>query len=303
LDPLKELTITLSIKSPDGKVTEVNGKTGVAAPDIVKKYNLPSGAKPGFNIAYKLPVPSSRKPTKYTVQATWKGLQQQGSSSPQTVWWHRPPGRLITATPSYVEGYVISLWFCHATLSHTHVWCSWVYVPGKPNVLVTVYVNGKEAGNGTTNIRNDHVNKIFKVNGNFGFRIPIRLKGARVHTITASVTLDDGIPIQLEDTLEVDLRYPLGDVEVVTPSRIAGWAVDPNNPDEPTEVQVYIDQNFFCKATTNITRKDINSLYVVEGTHGFDIPVRVEGGKIHTIVCLQLNNNYNKKKLTTLRCL
>lgn len=66
---------------------------------------------------------------------------------------------------------------------------------------------------------------------------------------------------------------------------VSGWAIDPDSPSLSTDIDLYIDNVFISRTSTNKYRPDINSLYSTTGDHGFSvqIPASYLNGSPHTI--------------------
>lgn len=258
LDPLKPLPIEILC---DGKVI-ANGETGINLPDINKNYNLPANAKVGFKLALSLPASPQKR---YEVLAVWKGLTQSGRSQTANLWNYQPSGKILSATPSLVEG--------------------WAYHPHMraESYKVRVYVDDKEVGVVQTNHTSSTVNDIYSIQGKYGWKMPVSIKAAGQHVVKAKVILPNGQENEIPDSAIVDLRYPKGLIFNVTPSYVTGFAYDPNRPNDPATIQVYVDDQLVKQGQTNIEIPELNDMYLIEGKHGFNMSLRMQGGKIHLV--------------------
>jgi hypothetical protein len=77
---------------------------------------------------------------------------------------------------------------------------------------------------------------------------------------------------------------PAGAVDSITSPalntvRIVGWAFDSNNVAVSISVDVYADGALVGRFPTNLSRPDVNGVYGIGGTHGFDITATVPGGQ------------------------
>lgn len=98
----------------------------------------------------------------------------------------------------------------------------------------------------------------------------------------------DGQKRMLYNPVQLDLRYPRGVIEELTADRVVGWAIDPAKPDNEVEIAIFIDNirvtNKRRPASTTLLRQDVNDAWNVLGNHGFNIPLRIQGGKVHEVV-------------------
>jgi hypothetical protein len=259
INPAKALEIRVYV---DGNL-HASATTGADRPEIRSRYNLPDNARPGFSVPLNIPKDAMRKHEIYVV---WKGVSQEARSNTMQLWSMQPPGRLLFAEPSRVQG--------------------WAYIHDQPaaSYPLEVFVDGQKVATGTTgNVESNIVRSVFGVNAAYGFEIPLQVKTAGVHTITAVMVAPDGTRLQFEDTLTVDLRFPVGEIFDVAPGWVAGFAYDPNKPNEPTTVQIFVDGALQARGTTRITLPEYNARYLIEGAHGFNISLRMQGGKIHMV--------------------
>jgi hypothetical protein len=259
IEPTRPLTITVYIDN----AVHATGQTGGARADIVGQYQLPGGTNPGFSVALNIPKDAMRV---HEVYVTWQGVTQAGRSEAVRIWSIQPPGRLLAAEPSKVTG--------------------WAYIHDQPadSYAVDIFINGNAVSAGRTgNLDSAIVRSVFGANGNYGFEIPLQIKTAGVHQITAVLTAPDGTKLQFEDTLTVDLRFPLGEIFDVAPGWVAGFAYDPNTPSEATSVQVFVDGAQVARGRTTKLLPEYNARYLIDGTHGFNISLRMQGGKLHMV--------------------
>lgn len=244
-------------------VLHASGRTSVDRPDLLSRYNLPGDARPGFSIPLTIPKDAMRKHAIYVV---WKGVSQEARSATMNVWSMQPPGRLLLAEPARVQG--------------------WAYIHDQPAgaYSVEVFVDGQRASVGNTgNLDAPVVRSVFGVQGKYGFELPLQIKTAGVHQVTAVMVAPDGTRLQFEDVLTVDLRFPMGEIFDVAPGWVAGFAYDPSRPNDVTSVQVFIDGALQATGRTTISLPEYNARYLIEGTHGFNVSLRMQGGKLHMV--------------------
>jgi hypothetical protein len=84
----------------------------------------------------------------------------------------------------------------------------------------------------------------------------------------------------------------------LTADRVVGWAIDPALPDNEVDIAIFIDNvrvtNSRRPARTTLLRNDVNEAWNVVGKHGFNIPLRIQGGKVHEVVSpIQKQSTYN----------
>eukprot|EP01122_Echinamoeba_exundans_P016130 TRINITY_DN8081_c0_g1_i1.p1 TRINITY_DN8081_c0_g1~~TRINITY_DN8081_c0_g1_i1.p1 ORF type:complete len:1342 (-),score=239.50 TRINITY_DN8081_c0_g1_i1:53-3901(-) len=258
IDPGAALIINVFV---DGSL-HASGTTGLAH-DAAARYKLPSGAKPGFSVALNINKDAMRL---HNVYVTWQGITQVGRSGTVSLWSMQPPGRLLLAEPSRVQG--------------------WAYIHDQPSASysIEISVDGQKVASGTTgNIDSAIVRSVFNADGNYGFQIPLQIKTAGQHQVTATLVAPDGTRLQFEDTLSVDLRFPVGEIFDVAPGWVAGFAYDPNTPNQPSRVQVFVDGALVATGLTTKVLPDYNARYLIEGAHGFNISLRMQGGKLHMV--------------------
>lgn len=258
IDPTAPLTINVYV---DGHL-HASGQTGHGKPEIQARYSLP-GAGVGFSIPLSIPKDAMRK---HEIFVTWQGITQQGRSNTVKLWSIQPPGRLLMAEPSRVQG--------------------WAYIHDQPaaSYNVEVYVDGAQVATGSTgSMDSATVRSVFGANGNFGFEIPLAIKTAGNHQVSAVLIAPDGTRLQFEDVINVDLRFPMGEIFEVTPGYVTGFAYDPNKPNSPTQVQVFIDGALQARGSTTKVLPLYNQRYLIDGPHGFNISLRMQGGKLHMV--------------------
>ena len=87
-------------------------------------------------------------------------------------------------------------------------------------------------------------------------------------------------------------KSPVGSVDVVAASgngiRVGGWAFDPDQPATAIKVAVTIDGRAAGSFTTGTARPDVNRIYGISGTHGFDLSLPTGPGR-HTVVVTAVN--------------
>lgn len=96
---------------------------------------------------------------------------------------------------------------------------------------------------------------------------------------------------------------PGGSLDAADCTWFAGWAYDPDTPNDQISVHVYYDNFVFLGATqTNLSRPDVNSALGISGNHGFGFttPDSLKDGKVHTIYAFGIDSAGDSSKNTQL---
>eukprot|EP01122_Echinamoeba_exundans_P009682 TRINITY_DN347_c0_g1_i1.p1 TRINITY_DN347_c0_g1~~TRINITY_DN347_c0_g1_i1.p1 ORF type:complete len:1213 (-),score=107.76 TRINITY_DN347_c0_g1_i1:8-3646(-) len=241
------------------------GSTGVERADIISSYGLPPNSKPGFRI----PISLSGAPRRLlSVHTEWIGVFRRQKSENVTFWTMQPPGQILDVSPSAARG--------------------WAYLVDFPAMKyeVEIWANGKLVASGFTGTSKSPVDGVFDRNATmYGFLIPLELTKPMLHIVTARIRIP-GTPERyalLEQPVELDLRYPTGSIVSVTAEKVEGWAFNPAFPEHPVEVSIYVDDGFVATRVTNLTSVEINKRFLLTGPHGFSVPIRTQGGRLHTV--------------------
>src|SRR5262249_36600936 len=126
------------------------------------------------------------------------------------------------------------------------------------------------------------------------------VSGARyaVAILTLAPLTDYGSPISRMLTAEARFLMPNGNMpdgasagnprghlDVLRASgstvQIAGWTYDPSAPTTSLKVAVFDNSTLVASAPTTIARPDVNQVFKITGTHGYDWYLAVADGK-HT---------------------
>jgi hypothetical protein len=250
-----------------------SGKPTLDRRDVQRAYDLPSDDKLGFEFPIELNGDDS-----YDVNAMFFGFSNKTRESTHyRVWSKPPPGKLMSASPTVVEG--------------------WAYNKFNPTraVEIQIWVNGKLHASGRTGVDFPTSRALLKVEGNHGFRIPVNIRGAGVFNFVA-YAIFNGEKRQLYNTLRLDNRFPHGVIEKLSATRVKGWAVDPARPNSESYIAVFIDnvrinpRNTTAFRTT-LLRADVNEDWLVTGNHGFDIALRIQAGKVHEVAVYAIRRN------------
>lgn len=90
----------------------------------------------------------------------------------------------------------------------------------------------------------------------------------------------------------------------VTCEQIQGWAWDKNRPDEPIEVEVYIDDVSIATVRADRFREDLQKAGKGNGNHSFAMPFpdSRKDGKEHSVAVGISGTNIRQGKAKQIRC-
>jgi hypothetical protein len=80
-----------------------------------------------------------------------------------------------------------------------------------------------------------------------------------------------------------DLRQFDGELELVEQNTIRGWAIDRNLPDEPIEVDIFVDEEIVSVIPADEPRPDLNEKGLAGHGFSYTIPDRWNDGKSHVV--------------------
>ncbi len=105
--------------------------------------------------------------------------------------------------------------------------------------------------------------------GNFGFSFNPNLAPG-VHTVTvAAIDPQTNIPVTLRTGTIVN-NGPIGAVDVISSTRIAGWAFDPDAGAAPINIRIDVNGATVQTISANKVRNDLIP-FVGSSAHGFDV--------------------------------
>eukprot|EP00029_Vermamoeba_vermiformis_P005238 TRINITY_DN1758_c0_g1_i1.p1 TRINITY_DN1758_c0_g1~~TRINITY_DN1758_c0_g1_i1.p1 ORF type:complete len:1349 (+),score=412.75 TRINITY_DN1758_c0_g1_i1:87-4133(+) len=253
--------------------------------DIQGAFQLPSSDRIGYDIPITLPGEG-----RFDVHVVLVGFNGHTRESVHyMVWGLPPPGKLMDVTPASVGG-----------------WAWNRFSPANP-VQIEIWVNNALQASGQTGVDFPISRTALNVDGNHGFRIPVNIRGSGMFNFVAYAILE-GQKRLLYNPVQLDMRYPRGVIEELTADRVVGWAIDPAFPDNAVEIAIFIDNirvtNKRRPANTTLLRQDVNDAWNVQGNHGFNIPLRIQGGKVHEVAVYTVQSNnelaFIAKKLVAL---
>lgn len=84
---------------------------------------------------------------------------------------------------------------------------------------------------------------------------------------------------------------PIGYFDAASETSVAGWAYDPDHPNDAIAMHIYVDGQFAGAGATDGLRPDVNAAFGISGTHGFGIPIRLSdfGYGQHSIVAYAID--------------
>ncbi len=172
----------------------------------------------------------------------------------------------------------------------------WAFDPDQPatSIKVAVTVDGKAAGTfSTTRLRAD-VNSAYRISGNHGFDVTAPTGPGR-HTVgVTAINVGGGTGnTMLGSRVATVGSQPVGHLDAlrVAPNgtfRVAGWAFDPDQPATSISIAVHVDGKEAARFPANRSRPDVNSVYRITGSHGFDNTVAASPGD-HSVRVFALN--------------
>lgn len=162
----------------------------------------------------------------------------------------------------------------------------WSYDPDQPSteIQVAAYVDGVGVGWFPSGQARPDVNAAYGITGRHGFDIALPVSWGE-HTVdiyAINVGGGDSNPRIGGGRVTVG-KIPLGALDVVSAGpdsrvRLQGWAFDPDEPATSISVAVYRDGQGVAWFPTGGSRPDVNSVFGIPGSHGFDITVECPPG-------------------------
>lgn len=184
----------------------------------------------------------------------------------------------------------------------------WAYDPDESNrsIEIHVYLDGPYGsarasmnGGATSGDRPD-VNNTFSIGGRHGFNIqmPNSWLDGKQHTLYIY-----GINVGRGDHWLQRVTFdgcgkPIGNIDSSDCSGIKGWILDMQAPSSAVTYHVYVDgapgaHHLYAEnaGPTKVSRPDVNKVYGVSGTHGFNyqIPKKLRDGKRHVYRIYAIN--------------
>ena len=165
----------------------------------------------------------------------------------------------------------------------------WAYDPDQPasSLTVAVQINGITVTTGVAAAARPDVDHAFGVSGNHGFDITVPAKPGRSTVAVQAVNIAGGRSNALLGSRAVTVAappaLPIGRIDDVSSApgglRIRGWAFDQDQGATSISVAVYLDGGGIGWFPTNVPRPDVNRIYRLTGSHGFDITVPAAPGR------------------------
>ena len=154
----------------------------------------------------------------------------------------------------------------------------------------------------------DHLFGSFNANGNqagltgthknHGFTVDLSSLPAGSHSITLTVTdnrTSDESEVVFFDSF-INNHQPIGQFESANGTTLTGWAFDPDTPDSPIPVDIYVDGVYAKTVTADISRPDVAALPSPDhgfsaalpalsfGTHKIDIYASESQGNVSVLI-------------------
>jgi hypothetical protein len=137
--------------------------------------------------------------------------------------------------------------------------------------------------------RNDLVPIYGSANHGYSVTIPGLTPGEHtiaVYAIDKQAT--SAAPVLL-GTKVVTNNAPVGNIEVVNSSVVAGWALDPDIGNTPSTINVYVDDTLFSTGTASLSRPDLVPFYG-SASHGFIVDLSSLPAGSHSITVTVMDN-------------
>ena len=169
----------------------------------------------------------------------------------------------------------------------------WAFDPDQPaaSINVAVYIDGVIFTSYPTNVVRADVNRNLEIAGSHGFVIPFRVPSGThdIRVYALDIAGGSGNPLIGSKTVTVAAGHaPTGYLDFVRTTgntvRLAGWAVDADQPGSALTVSVRRDGTLVSSATTSIVRPDVNRAIPANGAHGFDITLSAPNGPHEFVV-------------------
>ncbi len=155
----------------------------------------------------------------------------------------------------------------------------WTYDPDQPatEIQVAIYLDGNGVAWFPTGRSRPDVNGAFGITGNHGFDITVPTSPGR-HTVTVfaiNIAGAVGNPVLGSGSATVG-SLPVGCLDGVQAApngqiHVSGWAYDPDEPGTEIAVDIYRDGVGVARFGTGRPRPDVNAVFGIPGSHGFDL--------------------------------
>lgn len=154
----------------------------------------------------------------------------------------------------------------------------WAWQPEAPDlgIDVHIYVNGLLVAVARSDIFREDLLIAGKGNGRHGFIYPMDWSGYGEGEHIVDVYAVDGSgnhPLLAGSHYVYTKMRSKGNLDVVNQTTIAGWAWQPETPNDPIDVHIYINQQLEAVVKAEIYRPDLELAGVGNGSHGFVYPI------------------------------
>ncbi len=172
----------------------------------------------------------------------------------------------------------------------------WTFDPDEPGVEIPValHADGADIGWHPTGIPRPDVNRAYSITGNHGFDITVSQPSGQHVMQVFAINRAGGNDNPVVGSRAVSVGYPpRGNLDVVQAKpnstiRVAGWAYDPDEPDTEIPIAVYLDGHGVSWFPTGVARPDVNQVFGIRGSHGFDVTFSSPAGG-HTVSVYAIN--------------
>ena len=152
----------------------------------------------------------------------------------------------------------------------------WAYDADDPAmaISVAVYLDGRGVSWFPTGRPRADVNSVFRITGNHGFDITFTSPPGE-HLVEVWAIDSRGGTNRLFGRGRTTVGLPTGVLDSAGTAggtvRLRGWGYDPDQPGSPINIAVYRDSGGLGWHQTTVNRPDVNAVYGLTGTHGFDL--------------------------------
>ncbi|MBM9469105.1 bifunctional metallophosphatase/5'-nucleotidase [Nakamurella leprariae] len=196
-------------------------------------------------------------------------------------------GATTVALPAAAAAAPVPGWFGsldQATNGVVSTVSGWALDPADVNgtAEVHIYVNGVGQANLQADLARPDVNAAFDLTGGHGFSAEVALQPGSNEVCAWIVPSDAAASVLMGCATAQGPGPAQGSLDaafVAAPgtAQLTGWALDPNDAAEPTEVHVYVDGAGFAFPADG-ARADVNAVLGVSGDHGFSVEVPLQEG-------------------------
>jgi hypothetical protein len=261
LDPMSPATSATITVKVDG-VTAGTTTASLPRPDLIARYG---SANHGYSFSLSGLTPGIHRVDVYATQVSTGNLTLLGSRVISTN--TAPRGWIDVANASTIKG--------------------WAYSGdvGSGAIKVRYSIDGGSPNFVDANVsRPDLAASLGSANHGFSIALP-QLKAGKhtvrldaVDTLTGALTLLGTRNFTVSDS--AGARLPVGEVDIATNGRVAGWLLDPDDTTQAIQVRIDVDGVAGTPFATNVTRPDLAAPLGLGGflDFGFDVAPGLPAG-------------------------